>query len=134
MTLLTQGVRALLEGRNFAHLASVLPDGSPHSVPIWIGVEGDRIVFLTQAGSRKARNVDRDSRVALPVLDHDNPYRNVQLRGRVVETRRGEDAFPAMDAVSRRYTGADFPMRGAETVMYVVEVDSARLVDLPFRH
>lgn len=54
-------VRALLAGRAFAHLATVLPDGSPHSVPVWIDVdENDRLVMFTQTGSRKARNIERD--------------------------------------------------------------------------
>ena len=51
-------VRVLLDGPNVAHVATVLPDGGPHSVPVWIGLEGDRIVFLTSPGSRKARNLE----------------------------------------------------------------------------
>ena len=58
-------VRALLDGPNVAHVATLLPDGGPHSVPVWIGLEGNRIVFLTSPGSRKARNLDRDPRVAI---------------------------------------------------------------------
>src|SRR5207248_1513980 len=56
MTALPAEMRGLLEARNFAHLATTLPDGSPHSVPVWIGVEGEHVVFFTQPGSRKARN------------------------------------------------------------------------------
>ena len=54
-------LRALCEGANRAHLATILPDGSPHSVPVWIGVEGERVAFLTGPGSRKARNIARSS-------------------------------------------------------------------------
>ena len=61
-----EDVRPLLEGRNFAHVATLLPDGSPHSVPVWVGVENDRVVFFTQEGSRKARNVEQDPRVRSP--------------------------------------------------------------------
>ncbi len=61
-------VRALFAGRNYAHLATVGPAG-PTSVPVWIDVEGDRLVFFTQSGSRKARNIARDPRVALSVVD-----------------------------------------------------------------
>ena len=57
-------VRALFEGANFAHIATVLPDGGPHTVPVWVGLEGDRIAIFTQEGSRKARNIARDPRVA----------------------------------------------------------------------
>ena len=61
MTGLEPHVRALLEAPNYAHLATVLPDGSPHSVPLWVGLEGDHIVFLTGPDSRKARNIDHDA-------------------------------------------------------------------------
>ena len=65
MTELSAHVRALLDGANYAHVATVLPDGGPHSVPVWVGLQGDRIAFLTSPGSRKARNLDRDPRVAI---------------------------------------------------------------------
>src|ERR1700749_2103956 len=112
-------VRALLEARNFGHLATVLPDGSPHSVAIWIGTEGDRVVFFTQPTSRKARNLASDPRVALSVVDRENPYRTIWLRGRVVETRTGEAALTTIDALSERYTGQPFPMRSG--TVYLME-------------
>src|SRR5918993_2899346 len=83
---LPDNVRALFERANFVHVASVLPGGAPHSVPVWAGMEGDRIAFFTQPASRKARNLAADPRVALSVVDHDNPYLTAQVRGRVVET------------------------------------------------
>ena len=125
-----EDVRPLLEGRNFAHVATVLPDGSPHSVAIWIGTEGDRVVFFTQAGSRKARNLARDPRVALSLVDRENPYRTARLRGRVVETRTGEAALPVIDAISVRYTGQPFPMRSG--TVFVADVERAALMELPF--
>jgi len=69
MTALPDDVRALFDGPNYAHVATLMPDGGPHSVPVWIGVEADRIVFLTSPGSRKARNLERDARVAISVAD-----------------------------------------------------------------
>ena len=125
-----EDVRPLLEGRNFAHLATVLPDGSPHSVAIWIGTEGDRVVFFTQPSSRKGRNLERDPRVALSLVDRENPYRTARLRGRVVETRTGEAALPLIDAISVRYTGQPFPMRSG--TVFMVEVERAAVTELPF--
>src|ERR1700750_2688136 len=116
-------VRALLEARNFGHLATVLPDGSPHSVAIWVGTEGDRVAFFTQDTSRKARNLARDPRVALSVVDRENPYSMVWLRGQVVETRTGEAALPLIDAIAERYTGRPFPMRSG--TVFLVEVERA---------
>jgi PPOX class probable F420-dependent enzyme len=125
-------VRELLEGRNFAHLATALPDGSPHSVPVWIGVEGDHVVFFTQPGSRKARNLERDPRVAISACDLENPYRSAQLRGRVVGTVGGEEALEIIDRLAVKYTGEPFPMRSG--VVFLVEPERARETVLPFRH
>ena len=73
MTELTTEVRRLLERPNYAHLATLLPDGAPHSVPVWIDVEGpDQVVILTGPGSRKARNVAQDPRVAISIIDVDS--------------------------------------------------------------
>jgi PPOX class probable F420-dependent enzyme len=77
MAELPDDVRGLLEAPNFAHLATVLPDGSPHSVPIWVRLEADRIAFFTQPGSRKAQNLAGDPRVALSLTDIENPYLSV---------------------------------------------------------
>jgi PPOX class probable F420-dependent enzyme len=132
---LSQDVRGLLEEPNFAHLATLLPDGSPHSAPVWIGVEGDRIVVATGEQSLKARNTKRDPRVSLSVIAMDNPYREAQLRGRVIE-RRPDPNLTVIDAIARKYTGKDFPMRTTpqERVVLVIAVERARYVVLPFSH
>src|SRR5205085_3384131 len=84
---LSADLRTLLDEPNFAHLATLLPDGSPQSAPVWIDVEGDRVLIATGEGSLKSRNTKRDPRVSLSVVAMDNPYREAQLRGRVVERR-----------------------------------------------
>jgi PPOX class probable F420-dependent enzyme len=132
---LTDDVKALVRGANFAHLATLLPDGSPQNAPVWVDLDGDRILICTGEGSLKARNTRRDPRVALSIVAHDNPYVEAQLRGRVVERRPDAD-FAIMDRVSHKYTGKPFPMRDnpAQRVVLVVEVDRARFVRLPFVH
>ena len=129
---LSDEVRAVLDGRNFAHVATVLPSGAPHSVPVWILREGDRVCFFTQPGSRKARNLAADPRVAISLLDLERPYRTVQLRGRVVETRDGDEALETIDRLSDKYTGAPFPMRSG--IVYVVEPERVNYLELPFEH
>lgn len=126
--------RELFEQPNFVHVATLMPDGSPQVVAVWAGLEGERIVLFTQAGAQKARNLDRDPRVALSVTDHENPYRSARVRGRVVERRQGEEAFAVMDQLSLRYTGEPFPMRGPDTVAYVIEPEKVSYVSLPFEH
>jgi PPOX class probable F420-dependent enzyme len=120
------------EGRNFPTLATLMADGSPHAISIWSGVEGDRIVFFTGRESLKGRNIARDPRVALSVVDLENPYRTARVRGRVVETRDGDAAMDVVDRISRRYIGADFPMR--TSTLYVVEIERESFQELPFEH
>ena len=96
----------LLAGPNIAHIATLLPDGSPHSVAVWAGVDGDRAYFFTQDGSRKARNIADDPRVAISIVAHDNPYATAWLRGRVVQTLHGEEALVKIDELALKYTGS----------------------------
>lgn len=127
---LTDEIRELLEGANFAHLATLMPDGSPHSVAVWAGLEDGRIAFFTQPTTQKARNVERDPRVALSVVDHERPYRSARIRGRVVEKRTGDAALEVMDRLALRHTGQPFPMR--QGVLYLVEPERAGFMELPF--
>src|SRR5437868_1385269 len=88
---LSDEIRQLLDRANFAHLATLMPDGSPQSVPVWIGREGDRIIVCTGENSLKGKNTRRDPRVALSIVDFNNPYMEAQIRGRVVERRPDPD-------------------------------------------
>jgi PPOX class probable F420-dependent enzyme len=115
-------VRRVLDGTSIAHLASVLPDGAPHSVPVWVDTQGDRVAFLTGPDSRKARNLRRDPRVALSLTPADNPYQPVLVRGRVVEWLQGDAAWAIVDRISTKYTGNPYP-RDDERVIALIEPD-----------
>jgi PPOX class probable F420-dependent enzyme len=119
MTELPEAVRALLDGPNYAHVATVLPDGAPHSVPVWIGLEGGRIAFLTGPGSRKARNLGRDPRVAISITAHDSPFTMATIRGRVAERIDGDEAWAIIDRISRKYTGQPYPIRSGRVVFLI---------------
>ena len=127
-------VRALFEGANFAHLATLNADGSPSSTAIWAGLEGDNVVFFTQEGSLKARNMERDKRVAISITDHDDPYHTAQLRGVVVEVRGADPANDLADVLALRYTGERFPYKPPTSRLYVVEIHKVRSTQLPFEH
>jgi PPOX class probable F420-dependent enzyme len=118
--MLDPDVRRVLDGTSFAHLATVRPDGSPHTVPVYIGTHGDQVVFLTGPQSRKARNLRRDPRVALSLAPSDNPFEPVVVRGRVVEWLDGDAAWAIIDQLSIKYTGAPYP-RGQERVVALIE-------------
>ena len=132
---LSDDVKALVRGANFAHLATLMTDGSPQNAPVWVDLDGDRILVCTGEGSLKARNTKRDPRVALSIVAFDNPYVEAQIRGRVVERRPDAD-FAVMDPVSRKYTGKPFPMRDnpAQRLVLVIEVERVRFTRLPFVH
>src|SRR5712692_8422062 len=120
---LSDEVKRLLDGPNFAHLATLMQDGSPQIAPVWVGREGDRILVATGEGSLKAKNTRRDARVALSLVDFVNPYEEVQIRGRVVE-RRADPELRGMDPISHKYTSAPFPRRDpVGRVVLVVEAD-----------
>ena len=85
---LSSEARKLIDRPNFAHLATLLPDGSPQSTPVWIGREGEHLVICTSDGSLKGRNTQRDPRLALSIVDFENPYEELQIRGRVVGIAR----------------------------------------------
>ena len=131
---LTTEVKNLIDRPNFAHLATLMPDGSPQSVPVWVGREGEHIIICTGENSLKAKNTHREPRVALSIVDFTDPYEEVQIRGRVVE-RRPDPDLKIMDPISHKYTGKPFPFRNPEgRVALIIEVVKARHTKLPFQH
>jgi len=133
-TALSPEVKSLIDRPNFAHLSTLMTDGSPQSVPVWIGREGETLVICTGEGSLKAKNTRRDPRVALSIVEFRNPYEEVQIRGRVVE-RRNDSGFKVMDAISHKYTGKPFPFRSPEgRIALIIEVEKVRYTKLPFEH
>jgi len=121
---LPDDVRALFEGPNFAHVATLLPDGAPHTVPVWIGLEAGRIAFLTSPTSRKARNLEGDERVAISVTAHDQPFVMASVRGRVAERLDGDATWEVIDRIAHKYTGQPYPLRSGR-VVFLVEPEHA---------
>ncbi len=113
----------LTEKKAFANLATLMADGSPQVTPVWFDVANGRVRVNTAKGRVKARNMHDGSHVALAILDPDNPYRYMQIRGRVVRTtEQGADAH--IDALAKKYLGKDkYPFRqpGEVRVMYEIE-------------
>ncbi|MFC6731489.1 MULTISPECIES: pyridoxamine 5'-phosphate oxidase family protein [unclassified Haladaptatus] len=94
----------LFEGRAFAQFASVLPDGTPHVVPMWVEYEDGFLYVNTVTGNRKHRNVERDPHVSIAISDPENPYRYLHIRGEVVEMREDVDR-EHLNKLAERYTG-----------------------------
>jgi PPOX class probable F420-dependent enzyme len=130
MTTATQipdGVRKLLEGKNFANLATLMPDGSPQVTPVWVDYDGAHILVNTAEGRQKARNLRRDPRVALSVSNQENPYSYVQIRGRVVDiTADGADAH--IDKLAKKYLGQDtYPYRTPTEERLILKIEPERV-------
>jgi PPOX class probable F420-dependent enzyme len=115
-------VRAVLESTATAHLATVLPDGAPHAVPVWVDTHDDHIAILTGPDSRKARNLRREPRVALSMTPLDNPFEPVIIRGRVVEWIEGDAAWEIIDRIAMKYIGSPYD-RGQQRVVALIEPD-----------
>ncbi|PYM07885.1 MAG: PPOX class F420-dependent oxidoreductase [Candidatus Rokuibacteriota bacterium] len=114
--------RDLFEKKAFASLATVGADGTPQVTPVWVDFDGTYVRFNTAKGRVKDRNLSRNPKVALAIQDPDNPYRYVQVRGRIAEsTQTGADAH--IDALAKKYLGQDrFPHRkpGEVRVMFKI--------------
>jgi PPOX class probable F420-dependent enzyme len=127
-------VRALLSRANFAHVSTLMPDGSPNNSPVWIAVQDDLILISSEEGSLKVRNLRRDPRLAISVIDFHNPYEELQIRGRVVEIR-DDSKSEFLDTISHKYIGEPYPDRDlAGVVVLVIEADKARYEKLPFKN
>jgi PPOX class probable F420-dependent enzyme len=118
--MLDPDVRRAVDSTALAHLATVLPDGSPHSIPLFIGSRGEQIVFLTGPHSRKYRNLRRDPRVALSMTMPGNQWEPVVVRGRVVRWLDGDEGWAAVDELSMKYLGQPYP-REQERVVGIIE-------------
>jgi PPOX class probable F420-dependent enzyme len=112
----------LFQKRAFADLATVAPGGAPHVTPVWVDYDGRHVRFNTARGRAKARHIERDPRVALSIMDPENPYRYLEVRGRVAEvTEQGADAH--IDALAKKYLGKDkYPFRQPGEVRIMVKI------------
>lgn len=111
----------------FASIATVMKDGSPQVTPVWFDYAAGKIRVNTARGRVKARTMRKGASVALSIMDPDNPYRYLQIRGRVVNvTESGADAH--IDALANKYLGQNYPFRqpGEVRVLYEIEPTSAQ--------
>jgi len=106
MATIPESFRDIFAKKAFAHLATVGRDGAPQVTPVWVDYDGAHVRINTARGRVKDQNLQRNPKVALSAQDPDNPYRYVQVRGRVVEMTE-KDADAHIDALSKKYTGRD---------------------------
>ncbi len=113
----------LRQKKAFANLATLMPDGRPQVTPIWIDYDGESLIFNSARGRQKDLNIRRDPRVSLSIVDPDNPYRYLEVRGRVFDiTQEGADA--SIDKLAKKYLGVDkypYAQPGEVRVLYKIK-------------
>jgi len=120
----------LFAKKTFAHLATLMPGGEPQVTPVWIDYDGEQVVFNTAAGRQKDKNLQRDGRVSMSIIDPDNPYRYLEIRGRVSErTTSGADLH--IDKMAKKYLGQDkYPFRQPGEVRVIFKVTPEHITSM----
>jgi hypothetical protein len=114
--------RDLFQKPAFGILATLMPDGQPQVTPVWVDWQDGRVIVNSAKGRQKDKNIERDRRVTITLIDPENPYRYVEIRGRVDEITK-KDADTHIDKMAKKYLGKDkYPFRqpGEERVMYKI--------------
>ena len=118
----------ILEGKNFAYLATTMPDGSPHVAPVWIDRVGEMIWVNTVPGRLKQKNITRDPRVSISITQQKNPYRHLFIKGEVTEQTR-EGALDHINHLSRKYLGKDYPWNDRNRIILKIVPEYAKILD-----
>ncbi|MSO74033.1 MAG: PPOX class F420-dependent oxidoreductase [Alphaproteobacteria bacterium] len=127
MVALPEMAKKLLQGKNFATVATLMQDGSPSASVVWVDTDGEHVIFNTAEGRVKPKSMKRDGRVAIAVYDQENPYRQAMIRGKVVSMEtKGADAH--IDKMAKKYMGVDsYPYRKPGEARIIVKIKPERV-------
>lgn len=126
MTTLSDPVRRLLDGKNFATVATLGPGGSPQASVVWVKRDGDAILFSSTAGRQKVRNLTEDPRVSVSIFDLANPYDSVEIRGTADLAVDEHKSLP--HELSHKYLGKDPPKAEPGEVRIMVRVTPEKVI------
>ena len=124
--MIDERARELAQGKNFAAFTTLLPDGQPSTHVMWVDADDEHILINTEVGRQKYRNVTRDPRVVVTVIDAGNPYRYSEIRGRVTRTVTGDEARRQVDSLSEKYTGGPYA-NPIQTERVILEITPDRV-------
>src|SRR5215831_18196784 len=128
---ITGPVAELLLDKNFAFISTLMSDGSPQVTPTWIDIEDSVILINTAEGRIKHKNISRDPRVAVSVIDHNNPYNMVSIRGIATE-QTNEGANEHIDKLAKRYLGVDkYQMRSLNEKRIIIKIKPEKIFYIP---
>ena len=120
-------VKQLAQQPNFAALTTLMPDGQPQTQVMWVDADDTHVLINTEVERQKWRNVERDPRVTVTVIDRDNPYHYVEVRGRVVEQVRGPEARAHIDQLSQKYNGRDYDPAMIQTERVILRIETTKV-------
>jgi PPOX class probable F420-dependent enzyme len=109
------------QGRNFAAVTTLLPDGTPQTQPMWVDADDEHLLLNTEVHRQKFKNIRRDPRITVTVWDSGNPYEYAELRGEIVDTVTGPEARAHIDQLAQKYTGHDYanPVHSERVILKV---------------
>jgi|SRR5918992_969585 PPOX class probable F420-dependent enzyme len=135
MSQITEPVARLFEGKNFAFVSTLMGDGSPQITPTWIDIEKDtdnNILINTAKCRIKQKNVSRDPRIAISVVNQSNPYEMVTIRGKVIEQITQDTAEEHIDKLAKKYLGVDkYPSRSPGEKRVILKVKPEKIFYQP---
>ena len=120
--------RKLFEGKNLAFVSTLMKDGHPHITPTWIDIQDGHIFVNTAIGRIKQKNVSRDPRISISIVDQNNPYDMVTVRGRVIGQITGDAADEHIDKLAKKYLGKDkYPNRAPGEKRVILKIKPERV-------
>ncbi len=125
--IIPENYKDLFDKKAFANLATVMPDGTPQVTPVWVDYDGTHVLVNSARGRRKDKNMESNPAVALSILDPDNPYRYLEVRGRVAEiTEEGADEH--IDKMAKKYLGADsYPWKSPKETRVIYKIEPVKV-------
>jgi PPOX class probable F420-dependent enzyme len=127
---LSDKAKKLIDGKNFASAATLMPDGSPQVAPVWIDRDGDTIVLNATRSRQRTKNLKRDPRIAICIFDQNNPYSNVLIRGKVVDiTEKGGEEH--IDKMNLKYRGTpNYAYHNPKDPRVIIRVEARRIHEM----
>jgi PPOX class probable F420-dependent enzyme len=127
---LTGKAKKIIDGKNFASVATLMPDGSPQVAPVWVDREGDLIILNATRSRQRTKNLKRDPRVAISIYEQDNPYSNISIRGKAIEiTEKRADEH--IDKMNLKYHGTpNYPWKDPKDPRVLIKIEPIRIHEM----
>ena len=125
--MIDETVKQLAQQPNFAALTTLMPDGQPQTQVMWVDADDSHVLINTEVDRQKWRNVEKDPRVTVTVIDRENPYHYAEVRGRVVEQVRGDVARAHIDQLSQKYFGRDYDPAMIQTERVILRIEPTKV-------